>query len=192
MKWLRYWNDAHHNTDLYLMEQGPLPSRSQLVWWMPSVNLWPSVVVSGFSICAKGTAGHVVSRHSISATWGPRDIISLVIHKMGITGLSNLFCPVDLEANLASPFLILDMCNDFKLRCVIFYLGSSLHIIPLWFFHEMGNQNLLLLKLLVEVLRNKKRNQSTSSWLSTLLASLGLCHLSLWFSIETLNTMSSS
>jgi hypothetical protein len=37
------------------------------------------------SICAKGVVGHAVSRHSISATRGPRDIISLVIHKMGIT-----------------------------------------------------------------------------------------------------------
>jgi hypothetical protein len=25
--------------DLYLMEQGPVPLGSQLVWWMPSENL---------------------------------------------------------------------------------------------------------------------------------------------------------
>ena len=24
--------------DLYLMEQGPMPLESQLVWWMPSEN----------------------------------------------------------------------------------------------------------------------------------------------------------
>jgi hypothetical protein len=44
------------------------------------------MVVSGFSIYAKGTVGHVVFQHSISATYGPQDIISLVIHKMGIAG----------------------------------------------------------------------------------------------------------
>jgi hypothetical protein len=36
-----------------------------------------------------GIVGHVVSRHSVSATRGPQDIISLVIHKMGITGIFN-------------------------------------------------------------------------------------------------------
>jgi hypothetical protein len=75
---------------LTIMEQGPLPSRSQLVWWMPSRNLLPLWWWEGSPSVQKETAGHVVSRHSISATWGPRDIISLIIHKMGITQLMTI------------------------------------------------------------------------------------------------------
>ena len=90
LNWLKYWNDAHHNTDLYLMEQDPLLSESQLVWWIPPENLQPLWWWEGSPYAQKDIASHVVSQYSIFATRGPRDIISLVIHKVGITSGSYL------------------------------------------------------------------------------------------------------
>jgi len=66
------------------MEQGLLHSISHLMWWMPSRKLQPLWWWEGSPIVQKGIASHAVSRHSIFATWGPWDIISLVIQKMGI------------------------------------------------------------------------------------------------------------
>jgi hypothetical protein len=70
--------------DLYRMEKEPSNQ-----WWKAGVD---NDQVSGhyggdagLLVVQKDIVGHLVSRHSISATRGPRDIISSVIHKMGIT-----------------------------------------------------------------------------------------------------------